>query len=454
MRPVLQHGNAAINRAMNDLDQALNILEEASALWGPTHTVIRELCVVVKDLARSTDNIVAIRTLKDQLTALATIITDHTNNTRDPATDHAIHDLVRELKTATSPPQRMRVANMIRILECRGGADRLMEISNGIYRATEHFKANVSPPPGVPPARLITSKVPLNDASSVLIEDPERPLGGGGLFDLFGGTHIPTGTKLALYQFRFHAQDAQTAAVTVKRLRGQGNLWTTLNHPNVLAFYGILEKEHRTYLLSPWIAHGDLQRFLSARMRWLTLTMDRRELDTNRDAYSGYDESEVVRGIVSGLAYLHTQRIVHGDLKTANILLDDSYQPLVADFGLNQVLERDYSIVATAAPGEGSLRWNSPELLTNVPKTTASDMYAFGMTIVEILTGTVPFADITSDGALVGAIFAGQRPSLEPWNREGRSFDKLWRVASSCWDADPEQRPSALQVAKAMEVGF
>ncbi|KAG8986567.1 hypothetical protein FRB93_005229 [Tulasnella sp. JGI-2019a] len=82
-------------------------------------------------------------------------------------------------------------------------------------------------------------------------------------------------------------------------------------------------------------------------------------------------------------------------------------------------------------------------MLMNAPKSRESDIYAFGMTIVEVITGKVPFPDIISPGAIAMAITSGQRPTLEPLSRDQTSFGDLWMLASSCWDHNPDKRPSA-----------
>jgi len=196
-------------------------------------------------------------------------------------------------------------------------------------------------------------------------------------------------------------------------------------------------------MVSPWVERGDLRTFLGARFEYLALSLDNRRLHAGHDVFSRFVEYDAICGIVSGLAYLHAHNVVHGDLSAATILLNEAGNPVVCDYGMSQVLDSDDAVVVT---GERSLRWMSPDLLEDSPKTTASDVYALGMTISEILTGKVPFVTLSSDVEIIRAIFAGQRPEPDPMSREGQDFEVLWSVASLCWDADPEKRPSAQKV--------
>jgi serine/threonine protein kinase len=90
-----------------------------------------------------------------------------------------------------------------------------------------------------------------------------------------------------------------------------------------------------------------------------------------------------IRGVVAGIAYLHSNSIVDGDVKAANVLVNPDVQPMLCDFGLSKVLD-GFNATSTAMKGVGSIQWMAPELLNNEPKTTASDMFALGFTIGEV----------------------------------------------------------------------
>jgi len=278
---------------------------------------------------------------------------------------------------------------------------------------------------------------------------PNGPVSGGGYCDLFHGTFKPGLVQFALKRPRCFEPGLMEGLI--RRLYREGRIWTQLRHENVLPFYGLMEREGRTYLVSPWMQRGDLYCFLLGQKRYLALPPSQQVEHPDHRLYLGFNEFDMIYGIAQGLAYLHAhpENIIHGDIKSQNILLDEKVQPLICDFGLTK--DKQDASTSLVAKGLGTRRWQAPELLMNNPKTKASDMYAFGMTMVEILTGDLPFASIPHDVMLILAITQGKRPPCEPLSFQGRDFGPLWDIASRCWDQDPAMRPSAADVVRDLD---
>ncbi|KAE9385809.1 kinase-like protein [Gymnopus androsaceus JB14] len=112
-----------------------------------------------------------------------------------------------------------------------------------------------------------------------------------------------------------------------------------------------------------------------------------------------HNRHTVVSIIAAGLSYLHMRDppILHGDIRGANILISDDFHCCLADFGLTVVISDSRALSnATSGMTKGTARWMAPELI--IPKTSAKptnntsrDVYAFGCTILEILTLRLPF---------------------------------------------------------------
>ncbi|KAG9026785.1 hypothetical protein FRB95_008494 [Tulasnella sp. JGI-2019a] len=147
-----------------------------------------------------------------------------------------------------------------------------------------------------------------------------------------------------------------------KRISREAAIWPPLRHINVLEFLGVVSMSDATYLVSPWMELGDLRSFATSRLEFLRLGLgEQNELGYRASLYRRFKEQAVITGIASGLAYLHTNHVIHGDLKAANILLDDLLQPKICDFGLTK--DSNYHITSKALKGVGTYRWMSPELL-------------------------------------------------------------------------------------------
>ncbi|KAF9789354.1 kinase-like domain-containing protein [Thelephora terrestris] len=160
------------------------------------------------------------------------------------------------------------------------------------------------------------------------------------------------------------------------------------------------------------------------------------------------DRLELLRGVTRGLVYMHDQRIIHGDLKGVNILIDDDGHPRIAGFDLVTVAS-ERATMTPPPPVGGEIPWMSPELLfpekfdlkRNNP-TKKSDCYALGMVVYEVLSGQAPFAAYR-EVEIVRMVLGGERPE-RPRGDEGRLFtDEIWKVLGFCWEQRPGDRLSA-----------
>ncbi|KAG8931371.1 hypothetical protein FRC01_001429, partial [Tulasnella sp. 417] len=154
------------------------------------------------------------------------------------------------------------------------------------------------------------------------------------------------------------------------------------------------------------------------------------------------DRRRLVIEIAEGLAYLHQCGVIHGDLKGNNVLISNDEHILLCDFGLAKHVT---SRTSTSLRGVGSIPWQSPELLRDASRRTfQSDVYAFGITIYEVLSSKEPYVGHSGIGSIIaGVLFSAERPPKQPSAApDGTSYLQLWNEASRCWDEDPALRPS------------
>ncbi|XP_060179636.1 LRR receptor-like serine/threonine-protein kinase FEI 1 [Lycium barbarum] len=162
-----------------------------------------------------------------------------------------------------------------------------------------------------------------------------------------------------------------------------------------------------------------------------------------------------------GLAYLHhdcSPRIIHRDIKSSNILLDGNFEARVSDFGLAKLLEDEESHITTIVAG--TFGYLAPEYMQSGRATEKTDVYSFGVLVLEVASGKRPTdASFIEKGLnIVGwlnylATESRQREIVDPHCErvQMESLDALLSVATQCVSSNPEERPTMHRVVQILE---
>ncbi|EIN03685.1 kinase-like protein, partial [Punctularia strigosozonata HHB-11173 SS5] len=209
-------------------------------------------------------------------------------------------------------------------------------------------------------------------------------------------------------------------------------VWKRLIHPNIVPFIGV-EPRNQACIVSEWMDNGDIMSYLEDHPR------------ANR--------IDLITDIARGLNYMHASGLVHGDLKSRNVLVDKIGRARLSDFGLATTILGTASLAATAGSSAnwGSICYMAPELNDHMAKnkilTSKSDVYAFGMTTWEIFDGRHPFYDVQNVFVILRQVLDGTRPTRPVHAQDLGLDDFIWEVViSSCWLADPSERPDMSEV--------
>ena len=167
----------------------------------------------------------------------------------------------------------------------------------------------------------------------------------------------------------------------------------------------------------------------------------------------------IARGVTRGLLYLHTEEnMVHGNLTSSNILLDEQTNAHIADTGLCRLMTSaaNTNVIATA----GSLGYNAPELTKTKKANTKTDVYSLGVIILELLTGKSPGEPMNGMdlpqwvASIVKEEWTNEVFDLELMRDAPSIGDELLntlKLALHCVDPSPEARPEVQQVLHQLE---
>jgi len=188
-------------------------------------------------------------------------------------------------------------------------------------------------------------------------------------------------------------------------------------HPNVVLLLGIVVEP--LCIITEYLEKGDLCSYLGSAVQ-LSITQKLR----------------IMKGIAAGMYHLTLENIVHRDLAARNILLSNTLEGKVSDFGLSRVSEKNTSAVYSKGV-IGPIKWMSPEALSKKKYSEKSDVWSFGVTCWEILTRKEPYPDMDMIQASIAVVTEELKPTLPPSTPQA-----LARIILPCYNYEPDQRPS------------
>ena len=153
---------------------------------------------------------------------------------------------------------------------------------------------------------------------------------------------------------------------------GEVNIWRQLRHPCVCSLLGVCMFEQRPAMVLEYLIGGSLHDLLH------NPGDDKGDLESTLLA-------RVVAEVASGVAYLHYNGVMHRDIKTANVLLDDARHAKVSDFGISTRFGRSDYTAET-----GTYRQMAPEVILHKPYNYKCDVYSYGVLLWETLHRQVP----------------------------------------------------------------
>lgn len=268
----------------------------------------------------------------------------------------------------------------------------------------------------------------IKEVGDVGIEDDEIEtnensiLGSGGFGTVMKGTYLKTSEEVAVKNIRLDRASLSSITSFLIEIKTMSKI----RHPNLLKFVGAL-LEYPYYIVT---------RFCSGKSLF-----ERLHNKTDLPELKAEELTKIAYQVALGMEYLHNKGIVHRDLKTSNILLDEYNNAYIADFGLSGQMKNKKEKLHG---GVGTPNYTAPEILASIHYNSQVDVYSYSIVLWEMQVKRVPFKDMQAKDIYEHVVRNNWRLPLPQESPNG-----LKKLITQAWSKNPKDRPTFTEIVKA-----
>ncbi|GFP84003.1 mitogen-activated protein kinase kinase kinase npk1 [Phtheirospermum japonicum] len=241
------------------------------------------------------------------------------------------------------------------------------------------------------------------------------------------GMNLDSGELLAVKEVAIAANNSSKKTQEyIGELEKEVNLLKNLSHPNIVRYLGTAREDDSLNILLEFVPGGSISSLLGK--------------------FGSFPESVIrmyTKQLLLGLEYLHKNKIMHRDIKGANILVDNKGCIKLADFGASKKVEA-LATITGAKSMKGTPYWMAPEVIVQSGHSYSADIWSVGCTVIEMATGKAPWSQQYQE---VAALFyvgttKSHPPIPEHLSVEAKDF------LLKCLQKEPDLRPTASELLK------
>ena len=252
-----------------------------------------------------------------------------------------------------------------------------------------------------------------------------EPFAQGAFGKLYRGTY--NGEDVAIKILERPENDPAKAQLMEQQFQQEVTMLATLKHSNIVRFIGACRKPMVWCIVTEYAKGGSVRQFLMKRQN--------RSVPLKLAVKQALD-------VARGMAYVHGLLLIHRDLKSDNLLIFGDKSIKIADFGVARIEVQTEGMT----PETGTYRWMAPEMIQHRPYTQKVDVYSFGIVLWELITGMLPFQNMTAVQAAFAVVNRNVRPIIP-----NDCLAVLRDIMTRCWDPNPDVRPPFAEIVGMLE---